>query len=59
MQAKCPFGAGAMLRASQRSSVRLVWQNVQLNKQQLDKLNKLRKLAGIEAITLEQQDTCC
>lgn len=26
MQAKCPFGPGAMLRASQRLSVRLVWQ---------------------------------
>ena len=31
----------------------------ELYENSLDKLNKLRKLAGIEAITLEQQDTCC
>ena len=29
------------------------------NKQQLDKLNKLRKLAGTEVITFEQQNACC
>ena len=34
-------------------------QTVQLNKQQLEKLNKLRKLAGNEAITFEQLKTCC
>jgi len=34
-------------------------QTVQLNKQQLDKLNKLRKLFGTEAITFEQQSVCC
>lgn len=34
-------------------------QTVQLNKNQLDKVNKLRKLVGNEAITFEQQTTCC
>ena len=46
-------------RAVKQVTFSAIMQTVQLNKQQLDKLNKLRKLAGIEAITLEQQDTCC
>ena len=45
-----------LIHATQKGTI---MQTVQLKKQQLDKLNKLRKLAGIEAITLEQQDTCC
>ena len=48
-----------LIHATQKDTISAIMQNVQLNKQQLDKLNKLRKLAGIEAITLEQQDTCC
>lgn len=48
-----------LIHATQKGTISAIMQTVQLNKQQLDKLNKLRKLAGIEAITLEQQDTCC
>ena len=48
-----------LVHATQEETISAIMQTVQLNKQQLDKLNKLRKLAGIEAITLEQQDTCC
>lgn len=48
-----------LIHATQKDTISAIMQNVQLNKQQLDKLNKLRKLAGIEAITLEQQNTCC
>lgn len=48
-----------LIHATQKCTISAIMQTVQLNKQQLDKLNKLRKLAGIEAITLEQQDTCC
>ena len=45
-----------LIHATQKCTISAIMQTVQLNKQQLD---KLRKLAGIEAITLEQQDTCC
>ena len=48
-----------LIHATQKDTISAIMQNVQLNKQQLDKLNKLRKLAGVEAITLEEQDTCC
>lgn len=48
-----------LIHATQKGTISAIMQTVQLNKQQLDKLNKLRKLAGVEAITLEQQDTCC
>ena len=48
-----------LIHATQKDTISAIMQNVQLNKQQLDKLNKLRKLAGTEAITLEQQNTCC
>lgn len=48
-----------LIHATQKGTISAIMQTVQLNKQQLDKLNKLRKLAGIEAITLEEQDTCC
>lgn len=48
-----------LIHATQKGTISAIMQTVQLNKQQLDKLNKLRKLAGIEAITLEQQNTCC
>lgn len=48
-----------LIHATQKGTISAIMQTVQLNKQQLDKLNKLRKLAGTEAITLEQQNTCC
>ena len=44
---------------ARRPYLSAIMQTVQLNKQQLEKLNKLRKLAGNEAITFEQQTTCC
>ena len=42
-----------LIHATQKGTISAIMQTVQLNKQQLDKLNKLRKLAGTEAITLE------
>lgn len=48
-----------LIHATQKGTISAIMQTVQLNKQQLDKLNKLRKLAGTEAITLGQQNTCC
>lgn len=48
-----------LVHATQRDTISAIMQTVQFNKQQLDKLNKLRKLAGNEAITFEQQTTCC
>ena len=48
-----------LVHATQKDMISAIMQTVQLNKQQLDKLNKLRKLAGTEAITFEQQKTCC
>ena len=48
-----------LVHATQKDTISTILQTVQLNKQQLDKLNKLRKLAGTEAITFEQQNACC
>ena len=48
-----------LIHATQKDTISATLQTVQLNKQQLDKLNKLRKLAGTEAITFEQQNACC
>ena len=48
-----------LIHATQKDTISAALQTVQLNKQQLDKLNKLRKLAGTEAITFEQQNACC
>lgn len=48
-----------LVHATQKDTISAIMQTVQFNKQQLEKLNKLRKLAGNEAITFEQQTTCC
>lgn len=48
-----------LIHATQKDTISATLQTVQLNKQQLDKLNKLRKLAGTEVITFEQQNACC
>lgn len=48
-----------LVHATQKDTISAIMQTVQLNKQQLEKLNKLRKLAGNEAITFGQQETCC
>ena len=48
-----------LIHATKKDTVSAIMQTVQLNKQQLEKLNKLRKLAGNEAITFEQLKTCC
>ena len=48
-----------LVHATQKDTISAIMQTVQLNKQQLEKLNKLRKLAENEAITFEQQTTCC
>ena len=48
-----------LVHATQKDTISAIMQTIQFNKQQLEKLNKLRKLAGNEAITFEQQTTCC
>ena len=48
-----------LIHATQKDTISATLQTVQLTKQQLDKLNKLRKLAGTEVITFEQQNACC
>lgn len=48
-----------LIHATQKDTISEIMQTVQLDKRQLEKLNKLRKSAGNEAITFEQQKTCC
>lgn len=48
-----------LIHATQKETISAIMQTVQLNKQQLEKLNKLRKSAGNKAISFEQKDPCC
>lgn len=48
-----------LIHATQKDTISELMQTVQLDKRQLDKLNKLRKSAGNEAIMFERQKTCC
>ena len=44
-----------LIHATQEETISAIMQTVQLDKRQLDKLNKLRKSVGNEAITFEQR----
>jgi len=46
-----------LIHATQKDTISAILQTVQLDKRQLDKLNKLRKSAGNEAITFGQRIT--
>ena len=46
-----------LVHATQKDTISAILQTVQLDKRQLDKLNKLRKSAGNEAITVGQRIT--
>ncbi len=46
-----------LIHATQKDTISAIMQTVQLDKRQLDKLNKLRESAGNEAITFEQRIT--
>jgi group II intron reverse transcriptase/maturase len=48
-----------LIHATQKETISAIMQTVQLNKQQLEKLNKLRKSAGNKVISFEQKDPCC
>jgi hypothetical protein len=48
-----------LIHATQEDTISAIMQTVQLKRPQLDKLNKLRKLAGNEAISFEQLTTPC